>query len=378
MKKMIAMLLALLFLLCGCGQASEEAVSAQTPAATTEAVLETTPPTTEPMGYEDYYQLGLDLAEEYNWEDSIAAFDAAIALDASQPKAYVGRGISYNGTRTQEGFAAATSDFEAALAMDDTLAEAYLGLADTHIRMEDFETAISILRNATEKTQDEALLEKLETMEGGCIIDAGGRTYFKSYYKDGRRITYYVYHWFPDNSGYSVTSYNDSGKQLDYAECLYDDQGRKIQGYSGHDDTGAMYKITYTYDENGNCIRQDSYNDDDTLRSYIEFTYDDAGNRTRQDRYDGDGKKINYTIFQYNDAGQRTNSSQYKGDGTLESYSLTSYNARGQTLEVTIYLGDDTLLSRQVYEYDDTGRHLSTTSYNDKGEVISFTDYTSK
>ncbi len=378
MKKVPIMLLALLFLLCSCAQDAEETVAVQTQPATTEAAVETTPPTTEPMGYEDYYQLGLVLVEEKQWEDAVAAFGAAIALEDSHPEAYLERGSAANRTRTQAGYALAKEDFEAVLALDDTLAEAYLGLADTYIRMEDFDSALAVLQGATEKTQDAAIPKKLAEVEAGDIRDSGGRIYFRSVYntENGRRICYFVYHYYPDSKDYSITSYTDAGQQIDFAECLHDDQGRAIQTVTLMLSDGKLSEVKQVYDEKGNCVRRESYDENGNLKSYSLRSFDEQGNEIRIENYRADGSMTMYTTNTYNEAGQCTEFHQYDPDDTLTNYWLYTYNTRGQEISTDMYDANGNLTERWVTEYDEEGKKLSLTIYNAQGEVTTYTDYT--
>ncbi len=143
MKRMTYIVLALLLLLCSCGQ----------PSVTGEE--ENVAPT-----WQEQYDLGVRYLSEGNYEEAIIAFTAAIEIDPKRAEAYVGRGDAYIGLgETEENLTAARADYEKAIELDETNADAYLGLADVYIRQGDEDKALEILREGEEKA------ERTETIE---------------------------------------------------------------------------------------------------------------------------------------------------------------------------------------------------------------------
>lgn len=134
MKRMKYIILALVLLLCSCGQSGTIVEEDDTTA------------------WQKQYDLGVRYLSEGNYEEAVIAFTAAIEIDPKQAPAYVGRGDAYIGSgETVENLAAAQADYEKAIELDETNANAYLGLADVYIRRGDSEKARQILKDALER-----------------------------------------------------------------------------------------------------------------------------------------------------------------------------------------------------------------------------------
>lgn len=150
MKRIIYVMLALVLLLCSCGQPS------------TTGEEENNTPT-----WQEQYDLGIRYLSEGNYEEAIIAFTAAIEIDPKQAPAYVGRGDAYVlFGETEENLTAAQADYEKAVELDEANSEAYLGLADVYIRQGEYDKALEILRNGIEKVgENQAITDKLAEVE---------------------------------------------------------------------------------------------------------------------------------------------------------------------------------------------------------------------
>ena len=160
-------LLALILLLCSCGQ----------PSTTGEG--ENNTPT-----WQEQYDLGVRYLSEGNYEEAIIAFTAAIEIDPKQAPAYIGRGDAYVASgETKENLAAAQEDYEKAIELDDANANAYLGLADVYIRRGEYDKVLEVLKQGQEKTGgNQSIVDKLSEIEKGTISDSSGKVWKTSSY----------------------------------------------------------------------------------------------------------------------------------------------------------------------------------------------------
>lgn len=154
MKKISALLLALVLSLCAC---SATPTQSEAPG----------PEVSQGPTWQEQYDLGIRYLSEGNYEAAIIAFTAAIEIDPKQVLAYVGRGDAYIGSgETEANLAAAKADYEKGIELDETSAEAYLGLSDVYVRQGDYEKALEILQEGLGKTQnDQRIAEKASQIE---------------------------------------------------------------------------------------------------------------------------------------------------------------------------------------------------------------------
>lgn len=161
MKRMTYLLLALVLLLCSCGQSDSTAGK------------ENHTPT-----WQEQYDLGVRYLSDGNYEEAILAFTAAIEIDPKRAPAYVGRGDAYvKSGETDQNLAAAKADYEKAIELDETSVDAYLGLADVYIRLGDYERAREILAHGVDKTGNNALQEMLD----GIFVEEADANGFNAY-----------------------------------------------------------------------------------------------------------------------------------------------------------------------------------------------------
>ena len=157
MKRICSPLLALALVvgLCACGKSAQERWQAQ-------------------------YDLGMKYLSELNYEQAVAAFTEAIAIDAKRPEAYIGRGDARVGIGTAESLAAAQGDYEAALALDNTLENAWLGLINTYILRGDYEGAQRALEQALAVLGAERLQEQQEELARLSAPEPGSEEYLQA------------------------------------------------------------------------------------------------------------------------------------------------------------------------------------------------------
>ena len=130
--------LALVLLLCSCGQSSSiEREKNNTPT------------------WQERYDLGVRYLSEGNYQEAIIAFTEAIEIDPKQTPAYVGRGDAYiDSGATMENFDLAQTDFEKAPELDETLVDAYLKLADIYADGNDCDKVLKLLQRGLDKTSN--------------------------------------------------------------------------------------------------------------------------------------------------------------------------------------------------------------------------------
>lgn len=154
MKRMTYIVLALVLLLCSCGQPS------------TTGENKNTAPT-----WQEQYDLGVRYLSEGNYEEAIIAFTAAIEIDPKQAEAYVGRGDAYIGQgETEENLTAAKADYEKSIELNETNAEAYLGLANVYILQRDYDKAMDTLNQGLGKVaENQSITDMISEIERSTI-----------------------------------------------------------------------------------------------------------------------------------------------------------------------------------------------------------------
>jgi tetratricopeptide (TPR) repeat protein len=151
MKKVLLPVLAaiLLSMLAGCGQPS--------------AVSSAAAPT-----YQEQYDLGVKYLSEGNYQEAVAAFTAAIDIEANHAEAYTGRGDGYVGlakgddAKAQEKYRSAEPDYLKAIELDAKQAAAYGKLADVYIALGENDKAREILQKGVDATGDTGLQDRLK------------------------------------------------------------------------------------------------------------------------------------------------------------------------------------------------------------------------
>lgn len=88
--------------------------------------------------WQEKYDLGVRYLSKGNYEQAIAAFTAAIEIDAKKAPAYVGRADAYIAIgETAENYNLALADYKEALALDDSLEEAWERISDIYLWLDE-------------------------------------------------------------------------------------------------------------------------------------------------------------------------------------------------------------------------------------------------
>jgi tetratricopeptide (TPR) repeat protein len=163
MRHVLPLLLSclLVFALAGCGQPS--------------AVSSAAAPT-----YQEQYDLGVKYLSEGNYQEAVAAFTAAIEIEANHAEAYTGRGDGYvglakgDGAKAQEKYRSAEPDYLKAIELDAKQAAAYGKLADVYIALGENDKAREILQKGVDATGDTDLQARLDQLSGTSEAADGG------------------------------------------------------------------------------------------------------------------------------------------------------------------------------------------------------------
>jgi tetratricopeptide (TPR) repeat protein len=193
MKRATGVLLAVLlvFALAGCWQPS--------------AVSSAAAPT-----YQEQYDLGVKYLSEGNYQEAVAAFAAAIAIEAKHPESYIGLADAYTGLGDAE---------HAQKALEDGLA-AVGDNAELQSRLE----ALSEESSPT----DSALLENDQDAK---VVDKSGNVVRRNYFNpDGTLSRYQILSY--DKAGKAVRSDNYDGSGTLTGYTLYTDSEDGLRSYS--------------------------------------------------------------------------------------------------------------------------------------------------
>ena len=186
--------------------------------------------------WQEQYDLGVRYLSEGNYQEAIIAFTAAIEIDSKR-------------------------------------SEAYLGTAKAYVEAGSAGKASEILQQGYEKTQDQALLDAIESQpgdegRGSSQADPAGLTSLEGYPKT-ERIEYL------SGNGYLILEYDLYGRPsfeesytseniLDGRRTWeYDDQGRLLTEFSeqfgDYSDASAYYSTNQHYNENHQLVEEVRY-----------------------------------------------------------------------------------------------------------------------
>lgn len=148
MKQKLLCLLLTLALLAGCASAAER--------------------------WQEQYDLGMRYLTEGSFDEALAAFTDAIAVDPNRPESYLQRAGAYLALgRTGE----ALADYETARSLDGGAA-AWAGMVEVYIRMADYDTAQSVLDQALALYPEDAALAELQArLEQLTVPEPGSDEY---------------------------------------------------------------------------------------------------------------------------------------------------------------------------------------------------------
>ena len=379
-------MLALVLLLCSCGQPSTIGEKEN-----------------NILTWQEQYDLGVRYLSEGNYREAIIAFTAAIEIDPMRVEAYVGRGDAYIGSGETDGnLSAAQADYEKAIELDQLNTNAYLGLADIYIRRGDYDKALEILRQGLEIIgESQEISNKIAEMETGNISDSSGKMRRETGFDGAGTVQYYIdFTYDAKGRKHTVSSYNGSGSLTGYAECSYDEYGRQTDGYYiYHSDNkpDSVNPLKRTLDASGKEIRCDEYWwSDGSLFQYTETDYNSNGDRVewRVCEPDGtinqrnqweytsqfvlsseteyhyhEGEMHTYTVTSYNSDGKEKGSVRYSADGEVRGWSENIYNDKGLRTESKSYNGSGKLVRHHIDHYDEQGNLVGSENYDAAGNL---------
>ena len=249
--------------------------------------------------------------------------------------------------------------YEQAIEIDPMSTEAYIGLAETYIRMSEFDMALEIAKKGYELTSDERLAAYIEMLESGNISRSDGLEMKRTYYdENGAVMFWHEFTYDKENRKNSVSHYNASHNFVSSVELLYDNEGKPITSYTFSGNNGELTSYNLYY-ENGLLVSQISNGDEPR---WMLYEYDGNGN-TRK-RINGYGKEMgdmtyctSISIFEYNDENRRIKEDVFNNYNELMHSFTWEYDENGKTEKYSKYNSDGKLEWLQVYEGDVTYRY---------------------
>ena len=264
----------------------------------------------------------------------------------------------------------ALSAFTEAIETAPERQEGYMGAADAYIRLQDYESALSILQNGLEQTGgDEHLADKLARVESGNIKDSSGNIRKRTRYdSSGNLIWFQIFTYNEDEKLVQAVSYDADGRPTATVEIPYDENGNPLKSVNYRSDTGEISTSDKTYDENGVLTQVRNY------RAGTYFTlvyeYDSQGRISTIEEYDADNRLGQIMLYEYD--GDSDLVSVMKGcdpDGSLLYYAEYEYDADGNRTLVNSYDADGTLNSSTKIIYDSNGERIGQEWYDSAGNL---------
>lgn len=293
MKKILPIMLSLLFLLCACGKTEEvpqptepEAAVIQTSPAETEA--------TEPEATEDPAQEAEGETQTPSKTDAVYRLVRLTVLDD-----------------------AGSESWHQEYSYDD------YGREKQTVQYMDGVITYSASTAYTSATEYETTIERGDTKYSiGYTCDEAGRVIRQETIQDGT-VT--------ESSAYT---YDDHGNQLT-AQMVY-----------GEDEMNFSYE--YTYDGNGNQLTRKEYQDGEQV-GYLEMTYDEKGRESASVYYFPDGS-VNYSTKSTWEGSTETRIS-YDSEGNAYMTLVTTYDETGNILSQETWQ-EGVLVSSTEYTYE--------------------------
>lgn len=322
--------------------------------------------------WQEQYDLGVRYLSEGNYTEAVIAFTAAIEIDSKRPEGYIGRGDAYVlSGETEENLSAALADYEAAITLDETLPNAWLGLADVYIRQGNYDKALTILKEALDKTNsNQEIVDKIAQIQSGEIYDSFGHIRRRNTYdENGQLIWYHTFESSDFSKKILVKSFDATGKQTGEVEETKDDEGHLLTSYRFSYIDGVLEKIEHVYDEYGNETQITVYQLNGMVVASF-FEYDDLGNKTKVTKYT-DGQLSGYEQRLYDENGQLTEQRYFGSDGEKGNSIFYQYDEKGNEISSQNYGGDGSLFWEEYREYDGNGLLINSKNitYWDDGTV---------
>ena len=253
--------------------------------------------------------------------------------------------------------------FNTVIEIDDKCVEAYIGLAETYIRMGEYDKALETASKGYELTGDESLSEYIDMLESGNVSRSDGKIMKRTAY-DGNGAVLYYHEFTYDKQGRqaSITHYNSEHVFVSTIDLLYDENDNELVSYHYMSTDGNLVKEEctyengllvsekwggefsgcrlYEYDEKGRIIKEIlKYEKDKQMDSYILYQYDKNDNKIRLERYTNVNELLYYQTWDYQND-EINKYSQYDGNGNLVWYEIYEddgrykYDANGTLIEV--------------------------------------------
>lgn len=256
--------------------------------------------------------------------------------------------------------------FNRAIEIDKRCAEAYVGLAETYIRMGEFDKALEVAETGYEMTGDAALQEYIdmiqsgnisrsdgvimnneaETLEGSLIDTSGNEENQDSVSRDNS-----------EDSLVEKTdmSYSEKFEDGSWRVYEYEEDGRRCKIICGQgQNVGAEEEITdYTieeYDEVGRIIRREFYDKNFSLLDCYTIEYDEDGNAKLYKYYDKDGNMSWYESCEYDEDGKMKLRKSYDKDGSMSWHEIYEYDEKGKLTGIYSYYADGNLMWQEKYD----------------------------
>ena len=124
--------------------------------------------------WQEQYDLGMRYLTEGSFDEALAAFTDAIAVDPNRPESYLQRAEAYLALGMVN---EALADYETARSLDGGAA-AWAGMVEVYIQVEDYDTAQSVLEEALALYPDDPALAELQARLEQLMIPEPGSDEF--------------------------------------------------------------------------------------------------------------------------------------------------------------------------------------------------------
>ena len=291
-------------------------------------------------------------AGEYN--DAIAAYEAAISIDKKCEDAYINLAQIYidkaSDVLVNEEFDMAISFYEQA---KDVLSNGYgvIGTEALKARMDDVDTMIDGVEELRNRKVEKCLIKQEVIREDGSLY------YFIEYgYDDhGNRVSYKYYNSYDEVQSIFEYEYNEFGEMT--RKNHLDNEGNCIE------------YTEYEYNALGKLKKESDYNASAGYQGGNEYAFDEKGNAVKMYYVSTDGSKTLFCLYEYDDAGNLVKETYYQ-DKRVSVFYEYEYNADNQVIKRCEYDERDRLADYVKYTYDKAGNKASEYYYDSEGNVM--------
>lgn len=257
----------------------------------------------------------------------------------------------------------AIAAYEAAIEIEPKNENAYRGLAEVYVAMGDYEAAIDVLNEGIEQTGSEELADYLANVQKAYEVFLASQNVVENF-----------------GSGKNATAEefsNESVEEITYNVYEYDASGNMVR-VTYYDINGEIsYWYIYEYGDDGNRSQDTRYNNDGEIVSWVEPKYDADGKEIRFTYYDADGKITGWVIMEYDADGKEIQSVDYVAGGEEYSRCTYRYDDDGKLIElVQSYVQEYGMYATYTsYEYDENGNRVKSILATDFGGPSTITVY---